>query len=69
MTREIDGSMCHGAPTCRCGSRATKRIEGKFLVRRCSKCHSTYYYRLHDGVLVPLSYETARGIDEERASQ
>lgn len=57
----------HGAPMCRCGSRATQRVEGKFLVRRCSKCMGTYWYRLHDGILVPHTKETAEAMEEAKS--
>ena len=56
----------HGAPVCRCGSRATKRVG--YLMRECSKCGETYSYRLYDGHLVPMDKLTARLLDEERAS-
>ena len=54
----------HGAPVCRCGSRATRRIA--YLERECSKCGQTYAYRLHEGTLVPMDKLTARLLDEER---
>lgn len=53
-------------PLCRCGARTTKRVEGEYLCRYCSTCHSTYYYRLHDGHLLPYTKPVADIIDEER---
>lgn len=65
MQRESDGSAYHGL-RCKCGSRATKRVEGRFLVRTCTKCHGTYYYRLHDGEFIAYPEDTALGLDEMR---
>lgn len=65
MQRETDGSVYYG-PACRCGSRATCRVEGQFMVRRCSSCHGTYYYRLYDGALVTLNRYEAQHLDESR---
>lgn len=52
----------YGAPACRCGSRATKRVG--YLARECSMCRETFHYRLHDGIFVPMAAETAKAWDE-----
>lgn len=56
----------YAGPVCRCGSRATRRIEGKHLVRICSSCGGTFYFRLHDGLLIPYAKDVAESIDERR---
>ena len=63
---ERDGKSAYHGPACRCGSRNTQRVEGKFLVRRCFSCGGTYYFRCHDGNMVPLDKDTAMALDEAR---
>lgn len=56
-------AVYHGAPICRCGSRHTKAIGQSALIRQCQACGQTYAYRLKDGILVPLSLETALAME------
>ena len=65
MNREKDGSAYHMAPVCKCGSRNQKKAG--YLTWHCQNCGHVYYYRLHQGTLVPHVRETAMAIDDERA--
>jgi len=67
LNGEKQSATYYMAPVCRCGSRQTKQIGDSALTRQCQVCERTFWYRLHDGMLIPYGHETAIAIDEERA--
>jgi len=67
LNGEKQSATYYMAPVCRCGSRQTKQIGDSALTRQCQVCERTFWYRLHDGMLIPYGHRAAMAIDEERA--